>query len=535
MSQTHANTSKPLSKLLKPFKKTELLRLFDYLEQHHPDTRQSLERYLQGDTEIPENQSSAVARLSLNVTVDLELYERLMYNAVKASEINWDGYPEYDEVYDLITKVSPFLARGDYGNAFAIAETFVDTFVSAASELDDETGLGGASFSDESLSDDLDYILAEAILGVKPSQSERKRLMKQILLWQKAMINDWSDPTFDCSAAALLQDIKLDDKEAEKLAQAMPELREYNDDIFTAMQLRVMEHTDAGNEEKQLEFAKTSGQGLSYLKLLLKFNQHDKAMQEYKEQLEDDRDKLEFVRALHDAYPEDALALIRESFAGYMPHGFADLVKAERLSRHNENARLDMAQLCIEMLQDNNEEPELRYQAQQLVFRYQPTIERYCALEAAAGEEWQELRAALLKFMRRANYERKEAAIDILLYEKMHEQAIRYVSEERDDRLTKKVMGVVMPDFPQWVIGVATHKAEELIEATKSQYYPQAVEWLSIVKDTHKMHGTELEWERYIIVTAEQHKRKRNFIKELQTIYKMWLVESEEWRVRSEE
>lgn len=520
MPLSPSNTNKPLSKLLKPLKKKELLTLFDYLEQCHPATRESLEHYLQGDTDIPET-ATAAEQPSFDVTVDVELYERLMYNAVKTSNINWDGYPEYDEVCDIINKVRPFLADGDYGNAFAIAEIFVDTFVSAASELEDEVGLGGASFSDESLSDDLDYILAEAILGVKPSQSERKRLMKQILLWQKAMVNDWSDPVLDCSAAALLQGFTADDGEAQKLAQAMPELREYNKRILTAMQLRVMEHNDAGDEDKQLEFAKASGQGLSYLTLLLKFNQHAKAVQEYTEQLENDEDKLEFIRALREDYPEDALALIRESFASYMPHGFTDLVKAEELSYQDRHARRGMAELCIEMLQDKPEEQELLYQARQITFFYRPTIQKYLALEASASEDWQELRAAALTFISKANYQRAEDTVDILLYEKMYEQAIRYVSEERDERLTKKVMGVVMPHFPKWVIGVATHKAEELIEATKSKYYPQAVEWLSIVKDTHKVHGTELEWERYIIVTAEQNKRKRNFIKELRAIHKM--------------
>lgn len=317
-------------------------------------------------------------------------------------------------------------------------------------QRDDDYAIDGVGFSDETIVETFDYALAEAILGAKPSQKEHKRLLTEVLAWQDAMANEWHDAELSYSGAALLQDLDVsEDEEAKELASAITDLHEYEKKGFAAMQLRVMKHTDASDEAKRLEFAKKSGQGLSYLKLLLEFNQQAKAMQEYPKQLSNDADKLEFARLLKRNYPEDALRVIEQQFARYMPKGFQDLAQdykstiEEYIGYRREEVRYGMAQLVKTIIGKKKTHPELLYQAYLVMFRYKPSLK-----------------------------------------------------------------------------GVAKHKAEAIVSAGKSNLYAEAVTWLSLAKDTHTMHGTALEWERYILVIAEQYKRKRNFIKELQAIHK---------------
>lgn len=520
-----------LETMLKPLKQQELRALLEHIWHHHPEIHGNVQHYLQNDTSGKSNQKATEPKeASANISIDTALYTNMMRDAVNRSSIDWDGYPDYDAAHKVLEKVRPFLAKGNFIDALAIAEALLHSFVDTVNQRDDDYAMDGVGFSDETIVETFDYALAEAILGAKPSQKERKRLLTEVLAWQDAMANEWHDAELSYSGAALLQDLDVsEDEEAKELASAITDLHEYEKKGFAAMQLRVMKHTDASDEAKRLEFAKKSGQGLSYLKLLLEFNQQAKAMQEYPKQLSNDADKLEFARLLKRNYPEDALRVIEQQFARYMPKGFQDLAQdykstiEEYIGYRREEVRYGMAQLVKTIIGKKKTHPELLYQAYLVMFRYKPSLKDYQKLQHIAGKGWTPLQAKLLAFIQEPTYSKnaQTAAVDILLHETMHEEAIRYVSDkEMPSDLIQKVMKVVMPDFPKWVMGVAKHKAEAIVSAGKSNLYAEAVTWLSLAKDTHTMHGTALEWERYILVIAEQYKRKRNFIKELQAIHK---------------
>lgn len=517
-----------LDKMLEPLKKQELRALLEHLWHKHPDIHDSLQLYIQATkAEQPTAQEADGEKIA--ISVDTKLYARMMRNAVNRASMDWDGYPNYDAAHKVVAEVRPFLDKGSFVDALAIAEIFLHSFIASVNQRDENYDTDGIGFSDETIVDALDYALAEAILGAKPSQKERKRLLTEVLAWQDAMSNEWHDAELSYSGAALLHGLNVsEDEEAEELAAAITDLREYEKKSFAAMKLRVMAHTDEGDEAKQLEFAKNSGQGLTYLKLLLEFNKQAKAMQEYPQQLTHDADRLEFATLLRHNYPEDALTVIKQQFARYMPRGFQDLAQdykntAEEYIGHSRaEIRYGMAQLVKSIIGKKKKHPELLYQAYLVTFRYKPSLKDYQQLQKMLGKSWSPLQAKLLTFIQDPTYSKnvQTTAVDILFHENMYEEAIRYVSDkEIPSDLIQRVMKTVMPDFPQWVIGVAKHKAEAIVSAGKSSLYSEAVAWLSIVKDTHKLHGTEHTWQSYISVFAEQHKRKSSFIGKLKAIY----------------
>ena len=73
---------------------------------------------------------------STKATLDTRLFEKMMRSAVKGTSWDWDGFPEYREVYTVVEEIDPFLARGAYRDALALTEALVNALIDAINSLE---------------------------------------------------------------------------------------------------------------------------------------------------------------------------------------------------------------------------------------------------------------------------------------------------------------------------------------------------------------------------------------------------------------
>ena len=220
-----------VAELLEPLNAKRLRGALEHLLKLYPEAVDKLELYLQkarleaGAEDKAEDKKDKTAD-SEPATLDTRLFEKMMQSAVRCASFDWDGFPEYGEVYEVIKEVKPFLDRGAYRDALTLGEALVRTFIDEvnSSEFNEYDNIG---FTDEGIFMDFDTYFAEAVLGADPSDSERRRLLREVLAWHDQIANDWTGPDLNMTAHALAEGLQADDAEAEELLDEVAGLELY--------------------------------------------------------------------------------------------------------------------------------------------------------------------------------------------------------------------------------------------------------------------------------------------------------------------
>ncbi len=503
----HIVSETSITDLLAPLDAETLRGALGFLLRSSPEALDGLELYLQKErlqaqtkaayAPTPEDDTPPA-----EATLDTRLFEKMMRSAVRGTSWDWDGFPEYGEVYTVIEEVDPFLARGAYRDALALTEALVNSLIDAINSL--ENAYEGIGFSDESLFLDLDTRLTEAIFGVQftgaLTQTASKRLLCEVLAWNDQIDNEYTTPDFNLAAHALLRGVD-EDEEALELADEVAKLR-FAQGTFDEIRLRALRAT--GRSDEALALAQATGQGADYLTLLLERGQLDELRQTYQGHLKDAEGALGVAETLAAEHPDTALEVAR--------HGLS-LPEPERPSPFGYTSprtdfKRQLATLAKEVaLRLGDEGAAL--EAGVAEFRLEPSLPRYHALQRHAVAGWPELRVELLKHLRGADYAQQHAAVDIFLAENRHDEAIEIASQSyADASLVRRVMAAVTPTHPLWVRNSAERRAAAIMDAGRSGAYDEAATWLGYARDAYRSSGQDEAWGVYLAGVREKHARK---------------------------
>lgn len=507
-------TEASVADLLRPLGAETLRGALEHLLGLYPEAVDKLELYLQ-KTAIREASVGAAQDETSDgepATLDTRLFEKMMQSAVRGTSHDWDGFPEYSEVYEVVKEIKPFLERGAYRDALTLTEALVRTFIDEvdSSELNEYDNIG---FSDEGLFLDFDTYFAEAVLGSALRDDERKRLLHEVLAWNDHIANDWTSPDLNMTAHALAEGLQSRDAETEELLDEVAGLELYGSN-YAEIRLRVLRATGRGDEA--LVLAKTTGQGASYLSILLDQGKLEQVMQEYREQLTGEQDALSVAEYLAADHPEEALEIAQYGLGqGAKPDPRSDGYRPT-------GARLALATFTKDLAL-RSAQPEAALEASLLEFGLEPSLERYRALRVLVtelkGDDWQTVRAELLSGLRQASYPNHHAAADIFLAEVLPDDAVAIASIfSGDDGLLHKVMTAVMDTHAQWVIDTARQQAEPIMEEGRSGKYDRAAKWLGYVKEAYRASGQDAQWQAYLAAVRKEHGRKYKLMGELKSL-----------------
>ncbi len=507
-----------IAELLEPLDADTLRGALTFLLRSSPEALDRLELYLQqrlrAETKAAKATSTEDNALPAEATLDTRLFEKMMRSAVKGASWDWDGFPEYGEVYTVVEEIDPFLARGAYRDALVLTEALIKTLIDEINSL--ENAYEGIGFSDESLFLDLDARLTEAIFGVGFSgaltETASKRLLYEVLAWNDQIGNDYTTPDFNLAAHALVKNVG-EDEEGLELADEVAKLA-YEQGTFDEIRLRVLRAT--GRSDEALTFAKTTGQGADYLTLLLGQGRLGELKQTYRDHLSDAEGALGVAAELAAEHPDTALEVARYGLSlseperpTSTPFGYT----APRTAFRRQLATF-AKELALRLGDDG-----AALEAAVTEFKLEPGLPRYHALRTQAAAAWPGLRAEVLRHLRGADYAQRRAAVDIFLAENLHDEAIEVASQPyADASLVQQVMAAVTKAHPLWVGNSAEHRAAEIMDAGRSGAYDEAATWLTwlgYAKGAYSSSGQDEAWQTYLAGVRAKHTRKYKLMEAL--------------------
>ena len=510
-------TEASVSELLAPLDTETLRGALEHLLGFYPEAVDKLELYLQ-KTALREASAGAAGPRAKDetadaqpATLDTRLFEKMMQSAVRGARHDRDGFPEYDEVYEVIKEIEPFLERGAYQGALTLTEALVRTFIEEVdgSELNEDGNIG---FSDEGLFLDFDTHFAEAVLGSALSEGERKRLLREVLAWHDRIANDWTNPDFNMTAHALAEGLPNRDEETEELLSEVAGLELYGGN-YAQIRLRVLRAT--GQNDEALAFAKATEQGATYLAVLVDQGELRSVMEEYRDHIKDEQGTLNVAERLAADHPEEALEVAR--------HGLARGARAAPEDGYRSTGERLALATFTKALALRLAQPEAALDASLVEFGLEPSLARYRALRDLVGEvkgsDWPTVRAEVLAGLRQSSYPNHHAAADIFLAEALPDDAVAIASTfPGDGGLLRKVMTAVMDTHAQWVIDAARERAEPIMDEGRSDKYDRAATWLGYVKQAYGASGRDAQWQAYIAEVRETHGRKYKLMRELKSL-----------------
>jgi len=147
-------------------------------------------------------------------------------------------------------------------------------------------------------------------------------------------------------------------------------------------------------------------------------------------------------------------------------------------------------------------------------FKSKPSLTGYRAIESLSGNLWPVTKEQLLQQIRRMSAWREaEAQIDILLHEKLIEDAVKKVSGfSFREALIWRVMDDAIASHSQWIIDKTMLEAQKIVEAGKAKYYNTAIEWLKRATAAYLAQGKQQDWQQYRQELTNVHGRKRKLM-----------------------
>ena len=78
--------------------------------------------------------------------------------------------------------------------------------------------------------------------------------------------------------------------------------------------------------------------------------------------------------------------------------------------------------------------------------------------------------------------------------------------------LVKRVMAAALNEHPDWVMENAARRAEEIMDAARSNAYHHAVEWLQQARAAYLASGQQAAWQAYRTRLMQLHARKYKLV-----------------------
>jgi uncharacterized Zn finger protein len=406
--------------------------------------------------------------------------------------VEGDGEAAAREVSPILRRAELFIQHGDGRSALTILDALTTELLDQLEELDID---GEAMYR---LLTDLGEDWTEAVLSADLTRAERQRWTDRLGEWFEALESAGLGEAFAMAATAA--DQEWDDPRVRRVLAGTIDAQGLWDgdppsfaDELALVRLRVLERQ--GRYKEYLHLAEAEGQVDRYLMMLIRLGRADQVVREAQGMLnsaEEARTVAEALRAA-DEVP-GALTVAEYGLTLTPPIGplatwLADAAEAA-------------------------EQPALALRAAQAALRSEPSLTRLIKLKELAGASWPGLRATAIEEIRTLATRRPQDSeiLDILIYERLVEDAISYGKGWADDRQTLGVMDAALPTRPEWVLKNATSQAQRIIEAGDAARYGQAIQLLERVRAGYTRLSREPEWQRLLSELRARHWRKHKLI-----------------------
>lgn len=410
----------------------------------------------------------------------------------------WDGYRSSgnsEELHRLAEKAVPFLEAGDGRNALRVLEPIAETFVEGWIEYADH---------DENmylLFEDLGRMMAEAALMSDLTPEERDGMADSVRELQSRLDDYGVDEGFHVAVRALEKGWDEPGLVAVLAGRGktwpVSGTAGILDNELTAIRLRVLDAS--GNHEEYLNLSRAAGHHASYSKQLVKLCRVAEAVEYGLTAFKSPGDSLFLATALREAGAhEEALKIAKAGL---------NLDTGEKSDWHRPVTPL------AHWLRDyagGAGHAELALRASRIAFECTLSIEDYRAAQNWAGDDWPEVRTALLTTLAQAPhaYDR----IRIYLKENMIDEAVR-CADDRDgygtcDGTLMDLAEAAHASHSGWVISFASKQAACIMDANRARDYETAAKWLQKVARAYKAAGQGDVWASELEELITKHKRK---------------------------
>jgi hypothetical protein len=476
----------------------------------HPDLVSPLHIYLQQQARTPHQaatddpttddpENSEPENSEPEPSINTRPFVMLMEKAAASPGMDYDGFPDYSDVYDVLDEVKPFYKQASYRDALELMWDLIGSYIQTVNNnevfYDHDVG-----FSDESLVYDMDKLLAEALLGSysELTEEDRDRRLEQLHNWEDDMVNEWFDANLSLSIHALTYG---------PTSEHLSKLHKYKQPTYNDIVLTVLRAK--GNSDDALNFAKANVQSADYLLMLVERDDLDTLKSVYRDYLHTVDDAQQVAHAVTELDAPLATTLIQYGL---------DLV-TRRLAGDSDHHRGDILNFThyATRFAEQQGNTQLELDANLMSFQIKPSVEAFDALQKLTPD-WPTLKQSLLSRLRNPhtfyNYNRR-AAVTLFLREHLYDDAVHIATRalKYDDRtLVFRVMKAVYTSHTNWVIDTSKTQAEEIMDAGNASRYGVAVSWLGQVKEAYVAIDQVEPWETYIQATAEKHKRKRKLM-----------------------
>lgn len=467
--------------------------LVQELIAEQPRLMEIVDDYVQKLAEpAPSPQPATPARRS---SIDPASYRRAVQQILRGAVRDWESGRDDDSIqYDLqalIDKAQDFTEHGDSPNALVALEAITRACV----DHWDEVAEYGAESDDVVAA--LDQAWTEAILSTDLASKEKTALQQHLTDWQdelggsfamsrEALRQGWDDPALQRVLQGHTTESGAWDAEAPDFADDLARIR-----------LKILDRQQRYQE--YLHLAEAESQSEQYLTMLARLGRVEDAMEAAKTHLDSLETAFALARALRDKEalaPALAIAQTGLNLPG-PPHRQYELaVWTSELA---------------EGLGDSQKALTARIAA----FKVRPSLGDYQKALKLAGAGEPTVRAELLQVLRQhQGWDSASAKVDIFLQEELLDDAIAAVKDlgyyQAD--LVKQVMAAVLNQRPDWVIENAARRAEEIMDAARSNAYHHAVEWLQQARAAYLASGRQAAWQAYRTRLMQLHARKYKLV-----------------------
>jgi len=409
------------------------------------------------------------------------------------------AYDPYEAAETDVEKLRGLLDQARTAVEAGDGETALDILEPLANELMDEEWLA-LSYDDSNaifeFFDEVDRVLAEALLTADLSEAERTDWKDRLWTWEQEMGGYTHHPPYSVALEAAQRGWDF-----EPVQRAMQSDIGYADlwegdppwyaEDFVRARLDVLERQ--GRIEEYLNLAEAADLIDDYVTTLVEEGRVDEAIEYGRRNLYAPDEALALAKVLrkHDR-PEAALEIAQ--------HGL-------RLDDSSGQAEL------AEWLRDRASsmgESDIALEAAIAAFDASPTLAAYQAAEELAGEGWPDVREEVLESLAARNTRQRVARrhVEIFLYADRYDEAIAIADRFSDYKVVEPVVEAVWEEHPHWTVDACKEQAEPIIEEGQSQRYRHAVRWLEYAGKAAQVSGQFDEWCAYVAELRDEHYQK---------------------------
>ena len=492
---------KPIAELLAELDQPRLIELLEKRTEIDPGLATWIEAELA--TAIPAgppHRPDAGPRRTQVDPAPVREHARVLLAARNRRGRYWDGYRssgDIEELQRLVEKAVPFLELGDGANALRIMEPIGEAFV--------DDWLDHSYDTDEHMYElfaDLGRLMAEAALMSELAADKRDDLAETLEEWQGRLEEYGIDEGFHVAIRALQtgwDDPALAAVLAGKGRSWPPSgAHDWLEDQLTAVRLRVLE--TCGRTEEYLNLARAARAHTSYACMLVRLERMPEAITYAMKSFRRPDEAQVLAKALREAGAHDDALKISDIGLGLEGNDEYEIAGSSIIP----------LACWLRDYAGGIGKTAVALKAARVAFKHSLSLQDFRAVRTWAGVEWDQIRKELLAHLASARhaYDR----IRIYLSEGLIDEAVRAVGNRfghgAHDEALMHLASAAHASHPEWVIRLAMHQANNIMDANRAGQYALAALWLEKAALAHEVLGREDDWRACLDELIERHRRK---------------------------